>query len=86
MNSVSLRLKLSYGVSFAGQFSGFKQRWNGAYTLATLARISTSLSIFISSKVCLRKRCFLSVRAHPATGHGAGPWEKMRSTHDSHIL
>lgn len=56
------------------------------YTALILRRISTSRSMRMSLSICFRKRCFRSVLPQPATGQGAGPEEKMRSTHDSHIL
>ena len=56
------------------------------YIEATRRLISTSLSTFRSSNVASLNLPFRSVLAHPAMGHGAGPWLKMRSTHDSHIL
>lgn len=57
-----------------------------AYAPAYLCRKSISRSILISPNVCCRNRYFLNVFAHPATGHGVGPEEKIRSTQDVHIL
>lgn len=57
-----------------------------AYTWATRRLMSTSRSMWMSPNVCFLNLCFRNVRRHPATGQGAGPCEKMRSTHDSHIL